>query len=112
MHKSLLAVAASALSLCACSYRPTPESVVHVVDSPVDVTACRFLADLGGPVPTGPFFDRPLDAWIKETAALGGNTLYVRKRSPDWAYVHAKAYRCRWLEPFFKRESVVISAKG
>jgi hypothetical protein len=112
MHKSLLTAAACALMLGACAYHPTPESVVHVVDSPVDVTACRFLGDLGGPVPTGPLFDRPLDGWIKETAALGGNTLYVRKRSPDWAYVNAKAYRCRWLEPFFKRESVVISAKG
>ena len=112
MHKSLFAVAASALALGACTYHPTPESVVHVVDSPVDVTACRLLGDLGGPVPTGAGFDRPLDVWIKETAARGGNTLYVRKRSPDWAFVHAKAYRCNWLEPFFKRESVVISAKG
>jgi hypothetical protein len=112
MHKSLFAVAASALALGACTYHPTPESVVHVVDSPVDVTACRLLGELGGPVPTGAGFDRPLDAWIKETAARGGNTLYVRKRSPDWALVHAKAYRCNWLEPFFKREGVVISAKG
>jgi hypothetical protein len=112
MNYRLLTAAACALMAGACAYRPTPESIVHVVDSPVDVTACRFLGDLGGPVPTGIGFELPLEAWRRETAALGGNTLYVMKRSPDWAYVRAKAYRCRWLEPFFKRETVVVRAKG
>ena len=112
MRRIILTAAACALTLGACAYRPTPESVVHVVDSPADVMACRFLGDLGGPVPTGPGFEAPLRAWRTQTAALGGNTLYLVKRSPDWAYVRARAYWCNWLEPFFKRESVVVRARG
>lgn len=113
MHRIALTVAACGLMAGACVYRPTPASVVHVVDSPVDVTACRFLGELGGPQPTGIGFEVPLTAWRVQTAALGGNTLYLAKRSPDWAYVTGRAYRCRWLEPFFEpRDAVVVRARG
>ena len=52
---------------------------------------------------------------VERTAALGGNTLYLARRSRDWSYVRGSAHWCRYLgEPPFGRTIVrtVIRAKG
>ncbi len=64
---------------------------------------------------TAPGFDGALEAMVQRTAALGGNTLYLARRSPDWAYVRGSAHWCRYLsEPPFERAIVrtVVRAKG
>src|SRR5215210_6944793 len=77
MRTIVFTVFACAL-LSACGvYRPTPAERVHIVDSPVDTYKCRHLGKVGGPFATAPNFDPPLEAMVKRTAALGGNTLYL-----------------------------------
>src|SRR5215210_4558231 len=81
MRKIVLTALACAL-LSACGvYRPTPAERVHIVDSPVDTYKCRHLGNVGGPVATAPDFDVPLEVMVERTAALGGNTLYLARRS-------------------------------
>jgi hypothetical protein len=114
MHK-IVVIALAGACLSACAYNPTPAERVHVVDSPVDTYKCRHLGDVGGPYASAPDFDVPLEAMIERTAALGGNTLYVARRSRDWSYVRGSAHYCRYLgEPPFGGTIVrtVVRAKG
>ena len=115
MRNMVIAALACAL-LPACGvYSPTPEERVHVVDSPVDTYRCRHLGDVGGPYATAPEFDVPLEKMIERTAALGGNTLYVARRSKDWSYVRGSAHWCRILgEPPHPRAIVrtVVRSKS
>lgn len=96
-------------------YRPTPAERVHIVDSPVDTYKCRHLGNVGGPFATAPAFEVPLEVMVERTAALGGNTLYLARRSPDWSYVRGSAHWCRYLgEPPHGGAIVrtVVRAKG
>src|SRR5215210_2880596 len=110
MRKIVLTALACAL-LSACGvYRPTPAERVHIVDSPVDTYKCRRLGDVRGPFATAPNFDMPLEAMVERTAALGGNTLYLARRSHDWAYVKGSAHWCRYLgEPRFQRPEAPVA---
>src|SRR5215207_345601 len=98
------AMACALVSACGV-YRPTPAERVHIVSSPVDTYKCRHLGEVGGPSTTAPNFDVPLEAMVERTAALGGNTLYVARRSRDCAYVKGSAHWCRYLgEPPFRAQ--------
>jgi hypothetical protein len=113
MRKVIL-LAAAAMSLTACSYyRPTLEERIHIVDSPVDVRACRRLGEVsGGVLPTSPGFVHHINSMLAATVALGGTDLYLRRvSSNDWAYVQGIAYHC----PFERREriiSTIVRAAG
>src|SRR5215218_6566806 len=109
MHK-IVATAFVGACLSACAYNPTPAERVHIVDSPVDTYRCRHLGHVGGPYATAPDFDVPLEVMVERTAALGGNTLYVARRSRDWAYVKGSAHWCRYLgEPPFRAQERGLS---
>ena len=114
--RNLLSAALACVLVSACGvYHPTPAERVHIVDSPVDTYKCRHLGVVGGPFATAPDFDVPLAAMVERTAALGGNTLYVARRSPDWSYVRGSAHWCRYLgEPPHPGAIVrtIISTKG
>src|SRR3954468_4325923 len=96
MHK-IVVISLVGACLSACAYNPTLAERVHVVDSPVDTYKCRHLGDVGGPYATAQDFDVPLEAMIERTAALGGNTLYVARRSRDWSYVRGSAPVCGYV---------------
>src|SRR5215207_7137461 len=100
------AMACALVSACGV-YRPTPAERVHIVSSPVDTYKCRHLGEVGGPSTTAPNFDAPLETMVERTAALGGNTLYLARRSRDWAYVKGSAHWCWYLgePPFQAREA-------
>ena len=113
--RQIVFIALLGAGVSACAYHPTPEDRVHIVDSPVDTYKCRHLGDVGGPFATAPDFDVPLEKMVERTAALGGNTLYLERRSRDWSYVRGSAHFCRYVgEPPFGRSLVrtVVRAKG
>ncbi len=115
MRNIVFAALACALVSACGVYRPTPAERVHIVDSPIDTYKCRHLGNVGGPFATAPDFSPPLEAMVERTAALGGNTLYLARRSRDWAYVTGSAHWCRYLgEPPHGRTIVrtVVQAKG
>ena len=82
---------------------------------PAGTYKCRFLGGVGGPYATAPDFDVPLERMIERTAALGGNTLYLARRSRDWSYARGGAYLCRYFgerPPVRSIERTVVRAKG
>jgi hypothetical protein len=101
---SLLILAASA-----CAYRPTPEELIHIVDSPADVRYCTRLGEVSPVVPTTPGFGSATAGMQAATVALGGTHLYLEKRATDWSLVRGIAYRC---DGGAVREREVIRAKG
>jgi hypothetical protein len=108
MQRALLA-SLIALTASACAYRPSPEELIHTVDSPADVIGCRRLGEVSPVIPTSPGFGSALDGMQQATVALGGTHLLLEKRSADWALTRGIAYRC---DAGAVRESVVIRAKG
>lgn len=108
MQRALLA-SFIALSVSACAYRPTPEELIHTVDSPADVRVCTRLGEVSPTVSTTPGFRSELWSMQNQVVALGGTHLYLQRQSPDWALVKGVAYRCG---PGAPRETTVIRAKG
>ncbi|HEY8565621.1 MAG TPA: hypothetical protein VIL65_08990 [Beijerinckiaceae bacterium] len=93
MRKALV-VASLALLAGACSYRPEPTDLVRVWDSSADVNACKRLARLSGPTPTGPTFGARLAEFRAEVVRRGGNDLLLHRSGRDNAFVTPIAYRC------------------
>ncbi|HZH12075.1 MAG TPA: hypothetical protein VEZ24_17120 [Microvirga sp.] len=97
------------VSVSACAYRPDPEDLVHIVDSPADVRVCQRLGEVSPVVPTTPGFGSATQGMLEATVALGGTHLYLQKNSEDWSLVRGIAYRCG--SGVIRRETV-IRAKG
>jgi len=97
------------VSVSACAYRPDPEDLVHIVDSPSDVRVCQRLGEVSPVVPTTPGFGSATQGMLEATVALGGTHLYLQKNSEDWSLVRGIAYRCG--SGVIRRETV-IRAKG
>jgi hypothetical protein len=125
MQRALL-ISLVALAATACSYRPEPTELVHIVDSATDVRACTRLGEVSPVTPTTPGTNTPLyvgfgvtlgnstfgyatEAMLQSTVALGGTHLLLDKRSADWSLVRGIAYRCG---PGVVRRDVVVRAKG
>jgi hypothetical protein len=108
MQRALLA-SLIALTASACAYRPSPEELIQIVDSPADVRYCTRLGEVSPVVPTTPGFESAIESMQAATVSLGGTHLYVEKRSVDWSLVRGIAYRC---PSGAARERVVIRAKG
>lgn len=97
------------VSVSACAYRPDPEELVHIVDSPADVRVCQRLGEVSPVVPTTPGFGSATDGMLEATVALGGTHLYLQKTTEDWSLVRGIAYRCG---PGPVQRETVIRAKG
>ena len=108
MQRTLLA-SLLLLSVSACGYRPDPEDLIHVVDSPADVRVCQRLGEVSPVVPTTPGFGSAVDGMKEAVVALGGTHLYLQQNSQDWSLVRGIAYRCG---PGVVRRETVIRAKG
>jgi hypothetical protein len=98
MHRVLLAFGL-ALTMSACAYRPTPDELVRINDSPADMNACRRLGIVSPTVPTVPGVDTAYWEMLNKTVALGGTDLLLQKRSRDWLLIRGVAYRCPELSP-------------
>lgn len=98
------------LGVSACAYRPEPQSLIHIVDSPADVRVCQRLGEVSPVVTTTPGFDTGLDSMLEATVALGGTHLYLQKQSEDWLLVRGIAYRCG--PGVTAGRAVVVRAKG
>jgi hypothetical protein len=90
------------------SYRPIPAETIHIVDSPIDVRACRRLSEVSPDVSTTPGFEAATESMLQATVALGGTHLYLEKRSTDWSLTRGIAYDCNATG----RVETVIRAKG
>lgn len=97
------------VSVSACAYRPDPEDLIHVVDSPVDVRVCQRLGEVSPVVPTTPGFGSATDGMKEAVVALGGTHLYLEKNSEDWSLVRGIAYRCG---PGAVEKETAVRAKG
>jgi hypothetical protein len=93
MQRTLLA-SLLLLSVSACGYRPDPEDLVKIVDSPADVRVCQRLGEVSPVVPTTPGFGSATDSMKEAVVALGGTHLYLQQNSHDWSLVRGIAYRC------------------
>jgi len=108
MQRTLLAFLLL-ISVSACGYRPDPEDLVKVVDSPADVRVCQRLGEVSPVVPTTPGFGSATDSMKEAVVALGGTHLYLQQNSHDWSLVRGIAYRCG--SGVVQRETV-IRTKG
>jgi hypothetical protein len=126
MQRALLA-SLVALAAAACSYRPEPTELIHIVDSPADVRVCSPLGVVSPVTPTTPGPNQPLyigfgvtlgdstfgyatESMLQAAVGLGATHLYLEKRSADWSLVRGIAYRCG---PGVRAgRAVVVRAKG
>jgi len=108
MQRTLLATLLL-ISVSACGYRPDPEDLVKVVDSPADIRVCQRLGEVSPVVPTTPGFGSATDSMKEAVVALGGTHLYLQQNSHDWSLVRGIAYRCG--SGVVQRETV-IRTKG
>ncbi|WP_134495791.1 hypothetical protein [Microvirga pakistanensis] len=109
MQRALLA-SLLLLGVSACGYRPDPEDLVKVVDSPADVRVCQRLGEVSPVVPTTPGFGSAFDGMKEAVVALGGTHLYLQQTSRDWSLVRGIAYRCGTRGTVTRQ--TVIRAKG
>ncbi|WP_243375349.1 hypothetical protein [Microvirga solisilvae] len=97
------------VSVSACGYRPDPEDLIHIVDSPADVRVCQNLGEVSPVISTTPGFGSATDSMKEAVVALGGTHLYLQQTAHDWSLVRGIAYRCG---PGVVETETVIRTKG